>query len=854
MPINIDESKRPLEILALVARNMPLSTKALWQSRLTHVYGDMKGQRAVDFAKLQKNLNLDATSEVSIDVVIALETYFYLVSNLIAYASFQNDPSYFLKQIHILSPKKFRSFLTRLINGALFEEQGIYGCMFAFDFDWILDGCTEKSLQELRDELSKLARLWNKDQLLIPGHDPFQILHHSLFPKNLLHITGQFYTPEWLAELLLRDVGWTPDKKLLDPFCGSGVFMVRALKYATNLGASISDVLPNLLGIDLNPVASSAARANLALYIGRLKLKNTSAYHLNVISADALAPAITAGQNKSSKPSLWNASVNIDGETVGLPDLTSKNVRSDIAYKLSEYGLSIGRWMSEPMKGRKRQTTRSLSARDRRIWEQFFVYALTPADIVVTNPPWVGWEYISRPYRETITDAWRLYDLFKVSGLDAAFLKEDLSSLALMTAWDFFLKNGGRSAVVLRPAIMFSSLAARGMRRLSLADNGIQFNLKHIRTFSSIRVFTEAETDVATWEIEKGGRTKFPIKVTEWRKDASRWYPNTSTEVEEVLTHIRSNMKYASRTDPDNLESRWIIAEHTTLKSFASLQGTNDYVPRMGVFTGGANAVYYLEVLDDQSSKETGIYRNIIDRAKRPAPLTVAVLEKKLIYSVLRGRDIQMWNARPEVYLLCPHTRKTRMYPLEEKLLESEYPYAYKYLKSMQHVLMKREGFAGWEKTLLQKCFYTLQRVGEYTFAPYKVCWKYIASEFTVCVVDGDDKSKPILPNDKVMFIPFEDAAPAYFLGGLLSSTIVRGYVNSSTSKRQISTDIIKSLELPPFNSEDSNHTKIAATCYQGHAMVANNDEVNLRLLREELDQQVSRLFKIQTRETVKDK
>ena len=35
---------------------------------------------------------------------------------------------------------------------------------------------------------------------------------------------------------------------------------------------------------------------------------------------------------------------------------------------------------------------------------------------------------------ETIAEAWKLYDLFKARGLDAAFLKEDLSSLALMVA------------------------------------------------------------------------------------------------------------------------------------------------------------------------------------------------------------------------------------------------------------------------------------------------------------------------------------------------------------------------------------------------------------------------------------
>ena len=55
---------------------------------------------------------------------------------------------------------------------------------------------------------------------------------------------------------------------------------------------------------------------------------------------------------------------------------------------------------------------------------------------------------------------------------------------------------------------------------------------------------------------------------------------------------------------PNNPESRWIIAENHILRCFSALQGKNDYVPRMGVFTGGANAVFYLEQLD------RGIKRN----------------------------------------------------------------------------------------------------------------------------------------------------------------------------------------------------------------------------------------------------
>jgi len=843
MTINIENSKIALATLVRISENMPMSSRALWQSRISHVYGNMKGQRSVDLLNIRKTLDLDMSSDPSVDMIIALESHFFFICNIIAYSSFQKDPSDFLRQIHYYPPQRFRAFLDGIVTGALFEDEGIYGCRFAFDFDWILEGCTVDNLLSLRDTLSSLSSVWEQDKLLIPGLDPLQIIHHLLFPKNLLHITGQFYTPVWLAELLLNDIDWSPEERLLDPFCGSGVFLICALEQAKQKGVTLNDVLPNILGIDLNPIACAAARANLALYVGRQRGKLDSKINLNIVSADSLAPAITKGRNRSAPHGLWDSTINIDGETVSLPDLSSDVATTQIVDRLAAYGLSLNNWIDNSTTGPKSRKLDTLSARDRRIWEQFFIYTIKPADFVLTNPPWVGWEYISRPYRETITDAWLLYDLFKVRGLDAAFLKEDISSLALMVAWDFFLSENGRSAVVLRPATMHSDLNARGVRRLSLADNGTPLSLQHIRTFYKLRVFPEANTDVATWEIKKGNSTVFPVKVTEWCKNSKRWNPDTSMNLDEISAHIRSTLKQAVRTDPHNMESRWLIADSNIIGTFLPLQGTNDYVPRMGVFTGGANAIFYLEHIGPGATKEINTYRNIIARAKKPVPSRIMLLEQDIVFSVLRGRDIQMWHSHPEVYLLCPHTCDTRMYPLEEPLLKSTYPLAYKYLLSMRGVLAERQGFAGWEKNVLKKYFYTLQRIGEYTFSSYKVCWKYIASEFTVCVINGDDYSKPILPNDKVMFIPFESSKAAYFLCGILSSAPIREYINSSASKRQISTNIIKSLALPQFDEINQTHLDISSTCLRGHLATKENDAEQLRIIRKQLDHQVGSLF-----------
>ena len=848
LPITIITACSAISALAMAARNMPKSSRALWRSRLSHIYGDMGGQRAVGLEEIASTLDLPEGKSWCFDTLIGLETYFVLICDILAISALNKTPAIYLKYISSCGTKEFKKHLDKVLSGAHFEEYGIFGGRCAFDYSWVADALTSAQTSKIQETISKLSGIWQDGKIILSGLDPLQQIHHSIFPKNLLHITGQFYTPEWLSDLLLSDLDWSPDKTLVDPFCGSGVFLLAALERACKAGADISDTLNMICGIDLNPTACAAARANIVLYCAQKNVVGREPLYLNIISADSIAPSIVKGKAKGHQLKLFPYEINIDGELVELPDFEDSQVCSNIQGALERYGLPLSNWITLSANSKKTQwaKSRTLAPRDRRIWEQLAVFCLRKADNLITNPPWVGWEYISRPYRDEIQLAWTAYDLFKVRGLEAAFLKEDLSTLALLSAWDLYLKDGGHSTVVLRPAVMRSNLTARGMRRLSISDNGTPLDLQQIREFNKkMRVFPHANTETATWKVGKGIPTKFPIKVLEWVPHSVRWNPSVEDSLKDVRSHVREINKVASRTDSEDSESRWVTTTHSALSSFSLIQGTNEYVPRMGVFTGGANGVFYLRLVADGSKPETGIYENVTERAKRKVPKVVVELEKSIVFSVLRGRDIQMWHQNSEVFILCPHTSVTKMYPLKDDIMRETFPFAYKYLCSMKTVLQDRRGFAGWEKNIIRSCFYALQRIGEYTFSPYKVCWKYIASEFTVCVVDGDREERLILPNDKVMFVGFDNKDAAYFLGGLLSSRLVRNYINSSAINRQLSTNVLKSLSLPLFDRQIPQHCLISKICREGHEALAKNNQKGIIAARLALDGAVRDLYGI---------
>ena len=79
---------------------------------------------------------------------------------------------------------------------------------------------------------------------------------------------GEFYTPDWLAELILDDIGYKTGS-LLDPACGSGTFLFCAVRRLRTNGLEgkklIEYVMHSIIGLDVHPVAVLMAKANLLL-------------------------------------------------------------------------------------------------------------------------------------------------------------------------------------------------------------------------------------------------------------------------------------------------------------------------------------------------------------------------------------------------------------------------------------------------------------------------------------------------------------------------------------------------------------------------------------------------------------
>ena len=98
-------------------------------------------------------------------------------------------------------------------------------------FAWYTEASSPAIVEAIRDIAGKVARYASVPRRS-PGADVFGRLYQHLFPQGLRHGLGEYYTPEWLAEHVLDATGYSAsgDGRLLDPACGSGVFLLAAIR------------------------------------------------------------------------------------------------------------------------------------------------------------------------------------------------------------------------------------------------------------------------------------------------------------------------------------------------------------------------------------------------------------------------------------------------------------------------------------------------------------------------------------------------------------------------------------------------------------------------------------------------
>lgn len=844
-----------------------------WKKEFQFIYGDINGNfssnKKIKPVELAELFGFEDSEFADLDIVVlflACQTYLSLLLKLISHRLIESEkPSDTEAEVK----QDLKGFIADIINGSYFLGKGIENYCYQDWYSWILGSWNptfDSKIGFLVNKLDQYDSIGDiRDFNKLHNNDYIKQIYETIIPKQLRHALGEYYTPDWLALFTIKrvlELNETDIHELsfLDPTCGSGTFLFKTIQLMKASNVELSGIVDQVIGYDINPLAVLTAKTNYIVSIidlvGEVEQLHLPVYNFDVINSPYVSKGyLVVDLNDGDVYKIPVELVNT-GEyrnvlrhlAVSLENRNRDHFAEYIEKRFGEDSIALLLSLYERLS---KQVALVATVTLNTLISRIDGYMRSQVDIIIGNPPWVNWEYLPRDYREKSQNLWVEYGIFSVTGRDLAFSKEDISVLITYLVIDKYLKDEGMLGFVIRQGLFKSAQNGVGFRKFRVRENGYDIGVLRVDDLSNIQPFDDATNSTAIMFVQKNRATVYPVPYYLWRKKRnSRGISLDSySELYEVLAQMDIHQMIAKPAVKDDMTSMWITGKREALDAIERVLGKNEYRARTGVFTGGANAVYWLRIKEKQSNGNI-VVSNITERAKRKVDDVVCEIEPDLVYPLVQGSDLQVWTVNTKSYILCPHTAETKMVPIDENIMRQEYPLTYDYLLQFRTELDERKGFAGWEKQIQEENFYAILRIGEYTFSKFKVAWRYIASEFITAVITEREDSylgnKLLVPNEKIMYIGTDCEEEAYYLCGMLSSAPVGFAVKSYMNPTSISTHVLEKLNIPTFDNEDQRHLAIADLCKQGHEVAS---EVTRSQIMNELNQLVAEIYQISKEE-----
>jgi hypothetical protein len=755
---------------------------------------------------------------------------------------------------------------TRIEHAEVFVANNIENFIEGTFFSWYLEDAPDSLLEAIRGLLSHLGLYKFPTTTQKHIRDVVKAIYQNLVPEALRKNIGEFYTPEWLVDFVLDKVGYKGitvlDKKLLDPCCGSGNFLIHAIARckaaARTTGEAdyqvVERILRKIVGFDLNPLAVISARLNYLLAIADI-LPPTGRIEIPVYMADAVYAPVRHENGGSPTRSYKIGTVMGTIELV-LPEALVQR-RRDFGTVLSimERDVEIGEtrenfianlqkndrlrqllhvntdWID--LLGEMYDCILTLEQENwNRIWcrivrNYFASVAVGKVHVIASNPPWVRWSELPEDYKERIKPTCDQYAIFS----DTPFFggnELDISGIIAYTVTDKWLKRGGVLGFVITQ-IHFQAPSSEGFRNFQLLD-GTPLGVSEVHDFTFVKPFRRLTNKPAVFTWKCGVQTTYPVDYYIWRKKGRHTTIPEDASLTQVRKLIQATKMKAIPIPPDQ---RW----STLLPRYSSLipklkGGSTVWRGRKGVTTD-LNGAYFVEIIGPGRSPGLVKIRTKPENGRKPVPLIDGDIDGGLIYPLLKGaRQFSAFSYTPSNLVAIIPNKTITSIPSESDF-RRQYSPTYRYFRRMNRVRGRDgvpllEGRSTWRTRMKSTGapFYSIYNVGSYTFSPYKVVWAEMAGSIEAAVVSSETLpyglgTKPVVPDHKVYFVATDAEDEAHFLCAMLNSEPVRIFVDSFTIKIQVGT-IFRHLNLPPYNPQDIHHQNLVRLSKQAHASGIN--------------------------------
>ena len=806
-----------------------------WQRYLTVTYGELADQESEDLLRL-----------------FLKHTYLASLARLLIWASLSKGKV----------TTTLRETAKEILSGRFFEEQRIENIVEDDFFHWVRRPKAEAILAPVWERV--LSQLETYDLALL-NQDILKGVYQELVDPKDRHDLGEYYTPDWLCERIVSELlpaeGFV---SVLDPSCGSGSFLRAAITHLLNANPQGGDatrlrqIVENVIGIDIHPLAVIIARATYLLAIRSVIKSSKRPIQIPVYLADSLFLPTEVKQYRLGETPGYeirfggDRKVSIPEDLVKRPELFDPAITAaaQIALDHAEGGKESRKSLAAYLKRIAPQLaehqdadsmidavwkfTEQLSDLIKRkqnsIWAFIVRNSYRPAmlrdrfDFIIGNPPWLSYRYIADPeYQAEIKQ--RAVEEYAIAPThQKLFTQMELATVFLAHTLSTFACTGGKLGFVMP----LSVIAADQHQNLRSRQYKAPFRLTSYWDLRAVRPIFKVPCCVLfalkeTLSAETRAKITYSLPAVEWvgnlpQRDIS-WHEAASlltpSKATAHLIYLGSGNALSTkkgRTFP-NRPSGYDSAFH---------QGAT-ILPR---------SFYFVSVQDMDGNIDPDRLYNVETDAQqaedaKPPYDTVKMkgrVEGRFIFSTALSRHLLPFAlvSPPPILLPCEMNGGSLTVLTADELRRKGYREFAKWMQEAERLWDAARKKKAENQTLYERLDYHAGLTVQNLEHAYLVLYNAAGTNISAAVVDRHSLPMSFVVEHKLYWAAFDTEEEAHYLAAILNSNVPNDEIKPFQSlglmgERDIEKKVLE-LPIPFFDEKKPDHRKLAKLSVEAHS------------------------------------
>ncbi len=463
----------PENICKEIGQGSPLCENALMRIKFLYAQAKHRPDIRLKYKLWKKSVDIVYGKDGTDESLFIEHTYLTIISKAIAHVAF--------------FPSDLPHLGRHLLSGKLFENSNIGGVIEDDFFSWItFCGAGNDLIKQIASHVRRFD-FSNIQADILKG------LYEDLIRQEQRHKMGEYYTPDWLAEKICREVIKKPlEKRIIDPACGSGTFLFHSIKLLISKAEkenlptrkTISLICEKITGIDIHPVAVIFSRITYLLaMLNIIKKDRPDDISIPVYLGDSLQWSVdeefgrdlriyvpedkkTGAQRKQLvfPGSICQDSIKFDTILRKMIDLAGKYKESEVFNSWIQ-SQNIADDSEKKRLSKTYKTLLELQKEERNhIWGYVARNLTRPiwlssekqkADIVIGNPPWLKFSSMNQEMQTRLKEECFSINLWKKDkGQSKLRTSQNISTYFFVRSVDLYMKEKGEVAFVMPFGVM----------------------------------------------------------------------------------------------------------------------------------------------------------------------------------------------------------------------------------------------------------------------------------------------------------------------------------------------------------------------------------------------------------------